>query len=147
MPWKWAADANGWQSRTWAKPTTGKGAGKAAGKGPARPAPSAPPAERTCQRADCLAAVRKQATWGGQSCCFACKRPLKDNLPVEQLVDWAFQDRLVAKKAEQAKASPHTRQKHGDRPPAQAPTAGTDPNKLAALRAERLQALGGISSF
>ena len=78
-----------------------KSGGKGGGKG--SPGKGAEPLtfNRTCQRDGCRAATKKQATFGDAAGCFECGLSLTATLPVEQLVAWAWLERLEAKKATQ----------------------------------------------
>ena len=89
-------------SQTWSKGTTkGDGSASAWGKGAGgKHGGTATKHDRTCQREGCRAAAKKQATFGGGCNCFACGLSLQATLPVEQLVDWAYAERLDAKRTE-----------------------------------------------
>ena len=137
----------------WAKGGGGKGAskhggkggasGKAAGKGGGK-------VDRTCHRRGCHAAEKHKATFGGASNCFVSGLSLRATLPVEQLVDWAYEARLEAKKVEtktkvdaskaQPQASPQPQAKAKPQPSPK-PAAPDSAELLTALRTERLAAL------
>ena len=127
----------------------GSAQGKGGGKqdyGAGKAAAGAQLEERTCQRIGCVAAIKKQATFGGGCNCFRCGLSMATTLPVEQLVDWAWQKRLDEKAAKavpaQAQAAAPTTQ-----PSASAKAAGSAPNAQAeaegsaALRTKRLALL------
>ena len=86
--------------------------------------------DRTCQREGCRAAHKQQATFGGAANCFVCGLSLHATLPVEQLVQWAFDASLELNKQ---KAAP---------PVAPATTDATQPKTAAGtpatLTAEQL---------
>ena len=111
----------------------GRGNGKAAGGGTDK-------VDRTCQRSGCHAAEKGKATFGGGCNCFACGLSLTATLPVEQLVEWAYQARLEAKKG---KDSPPP-------PAAKAPTpkakAAATTEELATLRVQRLAEMKDVNS-
>ena len=52
--------------------------------------------QRLCPWADCAAANKKQATWGGAAACHCCRRAFSATPPIEKLVDWAYEEKLKA---------------------------------------------------
>ena len=123
----------------------GKGGGKQ-GVGGGKAAGGAQPEERTCQRIGCVAAIKKQATYGGSCNCFRCGLSMATTLPVEQLVDWAWQKRLDEKAAAAAPAqaqaaAPTTQPNVSAMAAGSAPNAQADAEGSAALRTKRLALL------
>ena len=75
----------------------GKGGGKDKEYPPAHNNKSAA-GDLTCRRKDCRAAEKQQATRHGACNCFVCGLTMTSTLPVEQLCDWAFVERVEEKK-------------------------------------------------
>ena len=136
----------------------GKGGGKGADKGTAggKGGP-ATKHDRTCQREGCRAATKKQATFGGGCNCFACGLSLHATLPIEQLVDWAYAERLDAKRMEnldKAQSKDKGNGKDQASPPktpaAKAKAAATPATltteELATLRVQRLAEMKDVNS-
>ena len=132
----------------------GKGGGKSVGVGgkgggKGGVGNDATPKDRTCERIGCRAAVKQQPTYGGGATCFCCGLSMATTLPVEQLVEWAFQKRLDAKvvtstgKEAKAAAADTTA---AAAPPKTPPLATLEPEQLAARRVERLAALKNATS-
>ena len=119
---------------------SGKGAkGATAGKGSA-----AAIGNRTCQREGCRAATNQQATWGGLLKCHCCGLSLTATLPVEQLAEWAFKQRL---EKEAAKSTGPKLQASGAPPSAAAPaTPQLSTEQLAAKRVDRLALLKKVGA-
>ena len=123
----------------------GKGGGKL-GKGVGRAAGGAQLEERTCQRIGCTAAIKKQATFGGGCNCFRCGLSMVTSLPVEQLVDWAWQKRLdeqaaAAATAQAQAAAPAAQPNATVKAAGSASNAPADAEGSAALRTKRLALL------
>ena len=123
----------------------GKGGGKQ-GKGVGRAAGGAQLEERTCQRIGCTAAIKKQATFGGGCNCFRCGLSMVTSLPVEQLVDWAWQKRLdeqaaAAATAQAQAAAPAAQPNATVKAAGSASNAPADAEGSAALRTKRLALL------
>ena len=115
-----------------------------------------PLADRVCKREGCHAAERKKATWGGSGGgCFCCGLSLTATLPLEQLCEWAYEERLQGRREEQKTAAKQDKAPPADTPPAKnapaappakaakttAPTAAAlTTEQLAERRTERLAA-------
>ena len=73
--------------------------GKGNGKGALGGANGGAPKLKLCMWDTCIAAKKKQATWGGGPNCYCCKKQLSQPPPIERLVEWAYLEKFAAKKS------------------------------------------------
>ena len=113
-----------------------------------------------CRWKSCQAAADQKPTLGDKCECFKCGKHFASTPPVQQLVEWAYQELIESKKATKVEAGPKTKSKgknsqkgsqkdpqkgKGKGAPASPPTASQDSSGLseadAALRDRRLAEL------